>query len=264
MLLTSVILILQETLEAALLIGILAVVTLQKGRRLRWLPWSFLAGLVLALLYAVNIRGVSEWFDYVGQEIVNAALQAAIAVTIVVLAWLMARGAGPGRDPVGAPGRPDLLFPALCALAVTLAITREGSEILVYLSGFLGQPDKVQAVLIGSAIGFGIGISTGFLLFYGLMSLRHGWGRWIPLALLALFSGNMLAQSALQLVQADWLPAGAALWDSSGWLAEQSIPGRLLYALIGYESSPSAAQAVGYLTGAAAVLLAAAGGRRPR
>jgi len=264
MLLTSVILILQETLEAALLIAILAVVTLQMGRRPRWLPWGFLAGVALALLYAVNIRSISEWFDYVGQEILNATLQAAIALTIMMLAWMTARAPGPGREPTGAPGRSGPLFSTLCALAVTLAITREGSEILVYLSGLLGQQDKVQAVLIGSGIGFGIGISTGFLLFYGLMSLRHGWGRWIPLALLALFSGNMLAQSALQLAQADWLPAGAALWDSSGWLAEQSIPGRLLYALVGYESSPSAAQAVAYLAGVAAVLLAAAAGRRSR
>lgn len=263
MLLTSVILILQETLEAALLIGILAVVTLQAGRRLNWLPWGLLAGAALALVYAANIRSVSEWFDYMGQEIVNAALQGAIAAVIVLLAWLTGRARN-AVDTGAQRGDPGTLLQALCALAVTLAVTREGSEIWVYLSGFFGQQDKIQAVLVGSAIGFGIGISAGFLLFFGLMVLRRGWSRWAPLVLLALFSGNMLAQSALQLAQADWLQAGATLWDTSGWLPEDSIAGRLLYALVGYESRPSVAQALSYLAGAGGVLMAFAAGGRTR
>jgi len=264
MLLTSVILILQETLEAALLIGILAVVSLQHGRPLRWLPWSLLIGVVLALLFAVKLRTVSEWFDYVGQEVVNAALHAGIAVAIVLLAWLMGRARTTDRQTAVPPGNWGGPLAALCAVAVTLAITREGSEIWVYLSGFFGQPDKIQAVLIGSAIGFGIGLSAGFLLFYGLLLLRRGPGRWAPLLLLALLAGDMLAHSALQLTQADWLPAGATLWDTSGWLREDSVAGRLLYALVGYESRPSVAQVLGYLAGAAAVLLAFTAGGRSR
>jgi high-affinity iron transporter len=80
--------------------------------------------------------------------------------------------------------------------------------------------------------------------------------------LLALFGGNMLAQAALNLIQADWLQAGPRLWDSSAWLPEHSVPGRLLYALVGYESSPATAQAVSYVAGVLAVLGAAVGGRR--
>jgi high-affinity iron transporter len=273
MLLTSVVLILQETLEASLLVAILAVAALQTGHRLTWLPWGFLAGCALGFVYATNLQRVSEWFDYVGQELTNAALQLAIAVAAVLLAWLVVRsharqaneGATDGaaeRDAGGAvnggetqlAGPPGVLFSLLCALAILLAITREGSEIMVYLGGFLGQDEKVQAVLVGSAIGFGIGVSVGLLAFYGLLALG---GRWVPVALLALFSGNMLAQSALQLTQADWLQAGRTLWDSSAWLPEQSIAGHLLYALLGYESTPSMAQAVAYLAGVAVVLVAA-------
>jgi high-affinity iron transporter len=248
MLLTSVVLILQETLEAALLVSILGVVTLQTGRRLTWLPWGFAAGCVLAFVYAANIQRISEWFDYVGQELANAALQTAIAAAIVLLAWQVARIYAAGA----ALRRHTAALQVLCGLIISLAVTREGSEILVYLGGFLAQSDKVQAVLIGSGIGSGIGISVGLLLFYGLLAL--GGKRWIPLALLALFCGNMLAQSALQLTQADWLTPGPTLWDSSAWLPEHSVAGRLLYALLGYESSPSAAQVISYLAGVVAVL----------
>ena len=267
MLLTSVLLILQETLEAALLISMLAVVSLHGGRRLAWLPLGFAAGAVLALVYAANMQAISEWFEYVGQELVNAALQTAITLVLVPLAWLLGRGlasASKAESPAATraePGGPSG-YALLCALAVALAVTREGSEILVFLFGFLGQAEQAQAVAVGSGIGFGIGVSVGFLLFYALLPLRGPRGRWLPVALLALFGGNMLAQAALHLIQADWLQSGPALWNSSAWLPEDSVPGRLLYALVGYESSPSAVQAVAYAAGALAVLGAAVAGRR--
>ncbi|MEJ2401727.1 MAG: FTR1 family protein [Xanthomonadales bacterium] len=265
MLLTSVILILQETLEAALLFSILAVITLQVGGRPRnWLPWGLLAGGLLAWVYALNLRRISEWFDYVGQEVVNAALQLGIAFAIVLLAvWLGRRAAK--KETAPAPGR--RVFGFLCAATVALAITREGSEILVFLGGFLAAQNSVQALLTGSGIGFGIGVSVGFLLFYGLLALADNTrtpGRVLPLVLLALFGGNMFAQAAVQLMQADWLAAGPALWDSSAWLSEQSVTGRLLYALIGYESNPSATHVTAYLAGALAVPAAFYAGRRSR
>jgi len=245
MLLTSVILILQEILEAALLISILAVLSRRQGYGLGWLYYGLAAGGLFAWLYASNMRYVSEWWDYAGQEVVNAALQISIAAAIVALSWLIC----PAR-----PGaRHFRLFFLLAALTIGLAVTREGSEIGVYLGGFLSQPEKLQPVLIGGAIGAGIGLSIGFLVYYGLMALPGNAGTWTPLVLLALFCGNMLSQSAVQLTQV-----------SSAWLPEHSMPGRLLYALIGYESTPSAVEVSAYLAGVLAVATSVALGRRPQ
>ncbi len=265
MLLTSVILMLQETLEAAMLISILAVVSRQREQGVAWLIPGLLFGGLFAGVYAANMRHISEWFDYVGQEVVNASLQVSIAIAIVVVTGLICadRPGDPGQ--LSASGkRHAKLFSLFAAVTIALAITREGSEIAVYLSGFLSQPDKLQAVLTGSAIGAGIGVSIGFLVFYGLLALRGGAGIWAPLILLALFCGNMLSQSALQLMQADLLPAGPFLWDSSGWLPERSVTGRLLYALVGYESRPSALEVCAYLAGLVSVLLTAALARKQR
>lgn len=258
MLLNSVILVLQETLEAALLISVLIALSRQQRQTLTWLACGVAIGLVFAMLYARNIGIVSEWFDYVGQEVVNALLQILIVVFIVVLfqAVFQVRPA----ESCAREGSSSALF-RLCAVAiVALAMTREGSEIVLYLGGFLHQPDKLQAVLLGGGIGFGIGLSVGLLLFYAVIGLAPPRASRVTVCLLALFAGNMLAQSMMLLSQADWITAGPALWDSSAWLPERSMTGRLLYALVGYEATPSKWHVISYIAGFMSVVAVAVRG----
>ena len=258
MLLSSVILVLQETLEAALLISVLMAVSHHVKLRIIWLPWGLCVGSVLAFLYATNMQSVSEWFDYVGQEVVNAFLHATITVAIIILLWAIFK-----THPAGHPASEPIkkyhvfLFQLCAAIAITLTITREGSELLVYLGGFIQQGDRLQTILTGSSIGFSIGVSVGVLLYYGLMGLPGSWGFTSSVMLMALSAGNMLSQATLLLTQADLLPSGRALWDTSPWLSETSISGQLLYALIGYEATPSWIHVVSYLTGTALVLTVA-------
>jgi len=259
MLLSSVILVLQETLEVSLLASFLAAVgyRLQYGRK--WIVPGLCSGFILAVLYAVYMRSISEWFNSVGQEVVNASIQTAIAGIIVFLPWSILSGQSqPEKNHGLHEKRGSQLFQLFAAVLLTLAVGREGSEILVYVSGFLQMGDKLQPVMIGGGIGFSIGISVGFLLYYGLAALRKGWGMVTPLILLALFAGNMLSQSSQQLTQADLLPSTQPLWDSSAVFPEYSISGQLLYALIGYDANPSLSQAVAYLAGVALVLLSSA------
>src|SRR5690606_15266159 len=83
--------ILQETLEAALLISVLAAVCYMHRMKFTWLLVGMIAGAVFASIYAVNLQAVSEWFDYVGQEVVNATLQGAITVLIGMFIWSLPR-----------------------------------------------------------------------------------------------------------------------------------------------------------------------------
>lgn len=242
MLLSSVILVLQETLEAALLVSVLLVISRQQPNRNVWLLSGICGGLVLSFLYAGYMVEISEWFDYVGQEIVNATLQILTTVLIVVCTWAAYKN------------RFAHIFVYCAAAAVALAITREGSETLLYLNGFYQQQEYFDTVMIGSAIGFSIGLSVGILFYYGLLSLPGKWRLGAPIILMALFAGNMLAQAAQQLIQADWISSIGTTWDTSSWLPESSIIGQLLYALVGYEASPSVAQLIAYLFGVILVL----------
>ncbi|MCP5319588.1 MAG: FTR1 family protein [Pseudomonadales bacterium] len=231
MLLTTAVLVLRETLEATVVVSVLLAWSVLHRRSRGWAWWAFGAGIAGSALYAAQVDVVSEWFDFAGMEVVNAGMHVLICAMLSVLAWR------PTAHP--APTSPMLVV-------VALAVVREGFEILLYLSGFAADHRAWGTVLLGSVLGAGIGVSIGALLFYLAVGMPRERALWFARVLIALFAGNMAAQAVLLLIQADWISTGAPLWNTSHLLAEDSIVGQLLYALIGYEATPSVWQVVAY------------------
>lgn len=258
MFLNSVILVLQEMIEAALLISVLLVFThlLQKNwveafvLRTRWVAISIAIGGAGAAIYSYYTPQISEMFDYVGQEVFNASIHILSLLLIFLLAFMV-----PGhRLSLSVAQRSRAA--AFCMTGIVMfSIIREGSEIIQYIGGIAGQEENFTPVVVGGFIGAGIGISTGVLLFYGLISLSATWSFRLSLLLLCLIAGNMGSQAVLLLTQADWLPYTAIAWNSSSALPENSIVGHLLYALIGYEATPSILQVSIYLLGIVLILV---------
>ncbi|MES2627236.1 MAG: FTR1 family protein [Pseudomonadota bacterium] len=257
MFLNAVILVLQEILEAVMLISVMLVLTNQLRRywpdtfqvRTKWVVYAVLSGTVGACFYAWIMPTVSAWFDYSGLEIIDAVMQFGIIGSLLGFCYAL----NPAVFQANAPTR-SLIASIFLIAAVALGIVREGSEIILYGAGIIGQPENFTPVVLGGLMAAGIGISSGWFLFYGLVSLKPRHAFRAALVLLALFAGNMAAQGVLLLTQADWLPYTAELWDSSNLLAEYSVPGQLLYALIGYEANPSLLQAGAYIVTALLVL----------
>ena len=231
MLLTSVIIVLREVLEAALLISVLSALRHILGGGRKELLLGLVAGLTSSVILARSMGVISEFADGVGQELLLAMMHLAIYIC------LLAIGIAFLAPPV--EGRPAL--PILMAFTVAVAVSREGAEICLYLSAFLQQPEARDSVLHGSLIGLGIGVSAGALLYYALCLLPSVAGRWVVTSLLVVVAGAMAIQAAGLLIQADFLPDGRA-WDTSGWLSEEGVAGQLLYALVGYEATPAPAQ----------------------
>ena len=256
MFLNSVILVLQEILEAALLISVLLVFSKRYGIKPHWLFAAMGMGAIGALLFAINMAEISEWFDYVGQEVVNALIQFSILFFLgIFTAFLPKNSFLSVENPHTVGGeltqhhQKNRWVITWMLLIVSLALTREGSEVFIYIGGVIGHPSHIQPTLTGAGIGAGIGLSAGVLIYYGLLWLPHQRVALGGLVLLSLVVGNMASQATLLLTQADWLPYSRILWDSSKLLPENSILGHLLYALIGYEATPSLFQGISYICG---------------
>ena len=255
MLVNSVIIVLREVLEAALMIGVLLAVARHVPTGRRWLLIATLLALGGAVAYARNLVTISAMFDGAGQELLNAAMHFGVFAALVVVVFHVARRHGNVREP-------SRVLPAAMAIAVALAVAQEGSEVFIYVSGFLRVEEFASGVMLGSIAGAGIGFSLAVLFYYALVSQPENRARWIAVILLAFAAANMCIQGTNLLIQADWLPSAGPLWDSSALLGEESLTGQLLYAVAGYEASPSALEAGMYATGFAVILLAALTGWR--
>lgn len=238
MLLSSVILVLREVLEAAMLISVLLAMSLNQRQGIRWLCLALLLGLGGSVLFASFLDVITDALDGAGQEITNASLQ-----LMVYLTTLLIVGVVPHSTTQNFPLR---AVSCLMSAAVACVVIREGVEIMVYLAGFSSVQEQRAAVYAGSAIGAGIGVSLGVLLFSALRALQPKSAQLASVVLISLMASGMVLQSITLLEQVDWLSAGAPLWDSSGLVSEQSIAGELLYAMFGYEASPSAIQVIVY------------------
>jgi high-affinity iron transporter len=251
MLLTAVIIVLREVLEAALLISILTALSSMLGIARNWVGWSLGAGLCGAIMFAYYVDSISEWFAGVGQEVASATIQLVIYVLLCTFVSIMVLHRS------GLNRQSGLLLKIVMACIVALAVTREGFEILVYVSSFSMGLRQLLTLLVGAAIGASIGISAGALTYYLLVNLRYPWSQAGGMGLLILVAAGLASQAAQLLIQADWLPSQLPVWDSSALIAEDSVTGQLLYATIGYEATPTAIQA-GCHIGAGLLLLGVA------
>ncbi|WP_049630430.1 FTR1 family protein [Cellvibrio sp. pealriver] len=258
--LDAVLLILREVLEAALILSLL----LALGNKLKFhYRWSFFAlaiGVLGSWLLAHFAYDIADAMEGMGQELLNAALYAAVILSLIALALLIlpllfgcsakssaSRGVADNRTG---------LFHSLFIIIVSLSLMREGSEIWIYLSAFTHNPNAMSSALIGAAIGTGIGMSLGAIIYYVFAFMREKYFLPVFLVVITLLAGGLSMQVAKQLMQIGLLDSGTPLWDSSFLVDEHSWLGELLYALVGYDSRPAPVQGIFYLFTVAPILLA--------
>ncbi|MDT8427236.1 MAG: hypothetical protein RQ757_00550 [Pseudomonadales bacterium] len=238
---SSVIIILQEVLEAMLLISILMASSSAIGLNQKWLPAALLTGLAGAVVYALFFERVSMMFEGFGQEYFYSAMMLGIAILLGI--WNLCLVYFIRRKGLLLP-RPLLL--GLLLMTVSLAMMHEGAEIYLYGYAYGVAANSIGTIFSGGAIGAGIGISVGTFIYYGLRALQPINCLRVGSVVLTLVSAGMILQASLRLTQADVLPAQMPLWDSSFLISENSIVGELFYALLGYEATPTPLQVMIY------------------
>lgn len=239
----------RESLEAALLIGILAAATRGLPGRWRWLGSGAGVGVLGALVIALAVARFPALLDGSQQEIFNAVV---LAVAVLMLAWhnmwMASHGAEMAADArrVAAAIRSGEQSLLAVAVVAGLAVLREGSESVLFLLGLAagGGLDRSEA-WVGGAVGLSLGVALGVVVYAGLVRIPLRRLFSVTGVLLLLLAAGMASQAASFLIQADLLPALASpLWDSSPLIANGSPVGSALHVLIGYDARPSGMQLV--------------------
>jgi len=235
MTISAVIIILREVLEAALLVSLLLSSSMAMKISRRGVVAGMVLGVIGAGLVTWQFDRISDSFEGVGQEVFNAVLLGAMTLLLLVYSSYMVKRAGLQQSRISVPL-------VITCLVVAMAVTREGMEVFIFIYGFTTIPSELLSVLVGGAMGAGIGISLGVLIFYGLINLPARFGALFQLALLALVAAGMASQAVVYLMQGGLIDSHLPVWDTTHWISEASVTGQLLYALLGYEATPTLLQ----------------------
>ena len=260
---SAALIVFRESLEAALIIGIMAAATRGIPSRSRWIIAGIFAGLAGAALVASSMEAISNLASGMGQELFNAAI---LILAVGMLAWHNIWMSSHGREMAAnvkstaravSDGASET---SVILLVIALAVLREGSETVLFLYGLATSgEDGLRNTITGGLSGLAAGVMVGGLLYAGLLRIPLSWFFSVTGLLVLLLAASMASQAAHFLIQADFLPSlGSPVWDTSNVLSQESAIGTLLHGLIGYNEQPAGMQIVFYL----AALLSITAGMR--
>ena len=258
--LSALLIIFREVIEAGLIVGIVLAATAGVPRRSVFVALGVLGGVAGACLVALFAGELASLFQGSGQELFNAAiLLLAVAMLTWHNVWMASHGREMARELKAAghdvtSGKRTL---AALAIVVGVAVLREGSEVVLFLYGIVAQGGTSNAALaLGGALGLAGGGAVSGLMYFGLLTIPAHRLFNVTSGLITLLAAGMAAQAVLFLQNGGYINALTnTLWDTSWLLPEDGIAGRLLHTLIGYSQAPNGAQLVAYLATIAMMLV---------
>jgi high-affinity iron transporter len=249
--LATAIIMFREVLEAAIIIAVVLGASRGIAGRGRWVAGGIGLGLLAASIVAILANAASAALSGNGQTILNAViLLCAVAMLTWHNVWMSVHGRRLSMEAnaVGAGVRSGNQ-PLAALLVVTLAaVTREGSEAVLFLWAITASGEHGVNMLVGGLGGVVSGVLVGMLLYFGLLRIpaRHFFS--ITSWLILLLAAGLAAQAAGFLNQAGLVPAlGNGIWNTSRILSQTSLAGQLLHILVGYIARPSGIEVVFYV-----------------
>lgn len=248
--LPAAVVIFRETVEIALIVGIVLAATRGLAGRTAWIAGGFAAGVAGAGLVALFVETISAAAEGMGQEFFNAIILFAAAAVIGWTVLWVNRHAREMTQHLRQVGQEvvagKLPFYSL-SLIIALAVLREGSETVLFIYGMALSGQSASSIILGGLFGVGLGLGVGVALYYGLLRLSTRYMFRVTTWLLVLLVAGLAAQGVGYLTAAGYFTEWSEpVWDTSWLLSEQSILGLTLHSLIGYTAEPSSIQLVFY------------------
>lgn len=245
----------RETIEAALIVGILLTYLAKIGqsKQFRFVYWGTFWAVVASLLFAGFSNYLAVFFKDIGQDIFEAGILFLAAGVLTHMVVWMHHNAREIKGELQQQAELAITKHRLWALA-TLAfvgVFREGVETVLFIWGLFLQAGGVESVALpvtGGLLGIGLGVLMTWLFFkgFGHLDLRPFFR--VTGIVLIFMAAGMLSSGIGKLVMAGLIPPLIEpIWNTSWLLSERSFFGSLVAGIFGYRSSPSLIQALFYL-----------------
>src|ERR1700753_3678329 len=240
--LSSLLIVFREVIEAGLIVGIVLAATQGVLHRSLWVAAGVVAGIAGACLVAAFAGELSNMFEGSGQELFNASI---LILAVFMLTWHNVWMAGHGKQmaremrDMGAEVRTGQRTLTAMDVVVGVAVLREGSEVVLFLYGIAAQGGTTTAsMLTGGALGLLAGGVVSALMYFGLLTIPAHRLFAVTSWLITLLAAGMASQAVLALQNGGYLQFWMMpVWDTSWLLPEGGegtlgIIGRLLHTLI--------------------------------
>lgn len=245
----------RESLEAALIVGILLTYLARSGQRAgaRYVWGGSVVAVLAAGLCAAASSGIVAGLDPDAQELVQIAI---LLLAVLVLTWMvvwMQRNARGLRGDLERKATVALARGRLIGLAAIAfaAVFREAVETVLFLWGIVAQRAGVAALplVLSGLLGAVLAAGTAWLFFRGFRVLKLPIFFRVTGVLLVLVAAGLLASAVNKLIGLGYLsPLMPQVWNSAWLIRDESLVGRVLAALMGYRSRPSLLEVLAFTT----------------
>lgn len=245
------IIVFRECLEIVLLLGIIGAVTKQVPRAKYLILLGTILGLGLSAIFALSAASLAKVFNSFSNELMQVGI---IVVTILLITWTVVWMKGHGAKvkqefselsvKISQGSINQFMLVSVCAIV----IMREAIEIILFIYS-IAKTDKISQFdyMLGAASGGAAGLIVGISIYYSLVKINPAYMFKVCSSLLILIAASL--STKLADIAAS---AGAAmgldqqLWDSSWLINNDSLTGKFMHALVGYQARPNLLQILCY------------------
>jgi high-affinity iron transporter len=251
--LSALLITLREGLEAALIIGIilayLSTTSNRQGFKPVWIGTS-LAIAVSLIAGAVFYFSMGRLEGKAEEIFEGIAMWTAAGVLTWMIFWMKKQALnikGHLHAQIqSALGSGSML--GLLGLAF-VAVVREGIETVLFLFAATRVAESAVLSAVGGILGLGIAVAIGYSIYKGASKLNLSAFFNVTGLLLILFAAGLLAHGIHDLQESGIIPLIIAhVWNIDHILPEQSVIGRFVTAIFGYNANPSLVEVLAYVS----------------
>ncbi len=257
--LSTFIIALREGLEAALIVGILVAYVVRTDRRHLLKPlWT---GVGVALVASLALGGIlaftsAELSDR-GEELFAGITSFAAVGLVTWMVFWMKRTARNLRNELH--GKIDGALvggPISLALVAFFAVAREGLETALFVYSNFKTVGVASTATVGLVLGLGLAVFLGYAIYNRTVKLDLAKFFTITGVALIIIAAGVLSYGIHEFQELGYLPGvDSFLWDVTPWIAKESLLASLLGGLVGFDTTTSFVQFVGWSIYLLAVLI---------